>query len=118
MSIQVQMEQMSDYLVARFTGKTKEAVRQFESIAELCKRSNKNKLLLDFTDTHSQFSLTHRYLLADACEGFVHYKIQVAVVCKPEQLDSKKFGEMAARNRGVNVRIFTNVEDAEEWLLK
>jgi len=44
--------------------------------------------------------------------------VKVAVVGRPEQLDYKKFGEIVALNQGVNGRVFTNVEDAEEWLLE
>jgi hypothetical protein len=48
----------------------------------------------------------------------MYYKlIKVAAVCRPEQLDPQRFGEMVARNRWVNARVFTSVEDAEKWLM-
>jgi len=48
MSLQLQMEQMSDYLAARFTGAgvPEEASQQFELIAEHCKRTKNDKLLI------------------------------------------------------------------------
>src|SRR5215813_2963899 len=49
---------------------------------------------------------------------FAQFGLKVAFVETPERVDPKWFGEMAPRNRGVNVRVFTNVEDAEEWLLR
>jgi hypothetical protein len=47
MSFQLQMEQMPGYLAARFIGVgiPGEASRQFESIAEYCKRARDDKLL-------------------------------------------------------------------------
>jgi hypothetical protein len=120
MSVQLQIEEMPDYLAANFTGEgeAEEIWRQFELIAEHCERANKNKLLLDLTENYGTLSLVDRYRLGDVAEIFVYYKlIKVAVVCRPEQLDYQRFGEMVARNRWVNARVFTGLEDAEKWLL-
>src|SRR5262249_52303389 len=120
MSFQLQIEEMPAYLAARFTGfgKAEEIWSQFELIAGYCKSANKNKLLLDFTEARRELSLADRYFLGEKTQIFARYKQKVAVLSKPEHLDPKRFGEMAARNRRVNVRVFTNIEDAEEWLLK
>jgi hypothetical protein len=121
MSLQLQMEQMPGYLAARFTGQgaPEEIWRQFELIAEHCKRANKNRLLLDFTEFHAGISLADRYFLVIGARIFAQYKlIKTAYFARPEQVDSKKFGELVARNRWINARVFTNIEDAEEWLLK
>jgi hypothetical protein len=32
-------------------------------------------------------------------------------------MDSERFAELLARNRGLNVRAFTDLEDARRWLL-
>jgi hypothetical protein len=118
MNIQSQIEEMPCYLAVRFTGATKEAWRQFELIEEHCKRANKNKLLLDFTETYGDLYLAERYYLGDEAQIFVSCKLmKLAIVGRPEQLESQKFGEMVVRNRWINARVFTNVEDAEEWLL-
>ena len=120
MSLQLQIEEMPDYLIARFTGPgaAEEVWQQYESIAEHCKRANKNKLLLDFLEAHGEISLMDRYFLGGEAQIFKNYNLQVATANRPEHLDEKKFAEIVARNRGVNFRVFTNVEDALEWLLK
>src|SRR5215467_3570544 len=105
MSIQLQIEEMPNYLAARFTGTgaAEEIWRQFEFIAERCKRANKNKLLLDMTETHEDLFLADRYFLGDAGEVFMFYNlIKVAGVARPDQLDPKRFVEIVARNRWVN----------------
>ena len=120
MSIQLQIKENPDYLVARFTGagSAEEIWRQFELIAEHCKRANKNKLLLDLMGAYGDASLADRYRFGDQAEIFMLYKlIKVAVVIRPEQLDPHRFGETVARNRWVNARVFTSVENAVEWLL-
>jgi hypothetical protein len=117
MEAELQIQEMPDYLAVRLTGPTKEAWHNFASIAGHCKRANKNKLLLDFTGTHGKLSLADRYHLGDEAEIFMVYKlIKVAVVGRPEQFDYKKFGELVARNRWLDARLFTSVEDAEKWL--
>jgi hypothetical protein len=121
MSIQVQIEEMPGYLAVNFTGAgtAEDAWRQFELIAEHCKRANKNKLLVNFTEYRADVFLHERYFLVNRTTIFAHYGvIKIAGVDKPGRLDPQNFEEIVARNRGVNARAFTNVEDAEEWLLK
>lgn len=114
MSVQFQIEEMPGYLAVRFTGATRKAREQFEVIAECCDRASKNKLLLDFTDTHGELSFVERFLLGAQAETFMFHNLnKVAVVGRPEQLDCEKFGETMARNRWVNARVFTNVTGRE-----
>ena len=111
---------MPGYLVARIigAGTADEASRQFELIAEHCKRANKNKLLLDYREAHAKVSLAEKYFAVEKARIFAQYRLKVAVIDIPERLDPKRFGEIVAQNRGVDLRVFTNVEDAEEWFLK
>jgi len=121
MSIQQQIEEMPGHLAAKFTGAgtAEEVWRRYELIAERCKRSNRNKLLLDFTEAYVEASLADKYILGEQAQIFARYNvIKVAAVARPEQIDPERFGEMVARNRRVNGRVFTNAEDAKEWLLK
>ena len=120
MSVQLQIEEMPDYLVAKVSGEGDlgGAERHFELLAEQCNRTNKNKLLLDCTGIHTEFSLLDEYSLGEITPVFTQFRCKVAVVCRPEHYDSKSFLETTARNRWVDLRVFTNVEDAKEWLLK
>ena len=121
MSIQLQIEEMPDYLTVKFTGAgaAEEIWRLYELIAEHCKRANKNKLLVDFTEAYVEASLTDRYILGEQAQIFARYSvIKIAAVARPERVDPEGFGEMVARNRGVNAHTFTNVEDAKQWLLE
>jgi hypothetical protein len=120
MSVQLQIDEMPGYLIARFIGAvaTEEVELQFESIAEKCKSTKKNRLLLDFTEIPADISLVDRYDLGRRTLVFAQYKCKVAALCKPERHDSHCFLETVARNRWVELRVFTNGEDALEWLLK
>ena len=120
MSFQLQMEQMSGYLAARFIGTAipGEASERFELIAEHCKLTNNDKLLIDTTRFDVKVSILDRFLLGERLVIFARYRIKVAFVSRPEQLDPRKFAVVVAQNRGVKVETFTDFQAAEEWLLK
>jgi len=119
MSIQLQMEQMPGYLAARFigVGVVEEVWRQFELIAEHCKGAKNNKLLIDTTGAEGEVSDIERFRLAERLEIFARCAIKVAFACRPEQLHPRRYGVLLAQKRGVNVELFTDYQDAEEWLL-
>ena len=118
--MKIQLEEIIGYLAVRFTGAgtVEEAWGQFESIVEHCERANQNKLLLDFTEAHAEISLADRYFFGERAKIFASHASKVAAVGRPDQLDPRRFGEMVAQNRWVNVRAFTNAEDAARWLLE
>ena len=120
MSIQLYMEQMPDYLAARFSGSgmAEEVWRQFELIAEHCKRANGDKLLIDITGAKGKASVIEKYSAAEESRIFARYGIKVVFIETPGRMDPRKFFLLAARNRGVNVEAFTDFQSAEEWLLK
>ena len=120
MSIQLQMKQMPDYLAAMFIGSgvAEDVWRQFEEIAEHCKRAKDHKLLIDITGAEGKLSVIEKYLAAEESRIFARYGIKVAFIETAERMDPRKFFLMAARNRGVNVEAFTDLQAAEEWLLK
>ena len=120
MSIQVQMEQMPGYLAARFTGAgvAEDVWRQFELIAEECKRTKNDKLLINAAGAEGKASLIEKFLAAKRSRIFAFYGLKVALVDKPERMDPQNFGELVARNQWVNIRVVTDFQEAEEWLLE
>jgi hypothetical protein len=119
LSIQVQIEQMSGYLAARFigVGVVKDVWRQFELLVEHCRGAKNNKLLIDTTGAEAEVSDMERFQFGERMEIFARCGIKVALACRPEQLHPRRYGVLLAQKRGVNVEIFTDPQDAEEWLL-
>jgi hypothetical protein len=111
---------LPDYLDARFIGSgvAQEVWRQFELIAEHCKRAKNNKLLVDITKAEGKLSLIEKYSAAEESLIFSRYGIKVVFIETPERMDPRRFFLLAARNRGVNVEAFTDFQSAEDWLLK
>jgi hypothetical protein len=118
--LHIEVEEIPGYLKARFNGaKTaEEAEQQFKLLAEKCKSTKKHKLLLDFTGIPENISLVDRYELGKRTLVFAQHKCKVAAVCKSEHYESACFLATVAQNRWVELCMFTNIEDALEWLLK
>jgi hypothetical protein len=120
MGFELQLEQMPGYLAARFigAGEPDEVSARFESIAEHCKRTYNDKLLIDATRYNVKISDIDRFFVGTSSQIFAVHRIKVAFVCRPEQLDEGRFGRLVAENRGVTVEAFTDFQSAKEWLLK
>jgi hypothetical protein len=120
MSVQLQIEELPGYLVARFIGEgeMEEIWQRFGFIAEECKRANRKKLLADFTGHYGPITFVDRYFLGEKAQVFARHAIKVVTLARSEQLDPQRFGELVARNRGVNVRVFSDVRAALEWVLE
>jgi hypothetical protein len=120
MSLQLQMVQMPGYLAASFigVGVPGEVSWQFASIAEHCKRTKNDKLLIDTTECDVEISFIDRFFFGKRLLVFARHRIKVAFFSRPEQLDPRKFGALVAQNRGASVDAFTDFQAAEEWLLK
>jgi hypothetical protein len=120
MSIQLQMEQMPGYLAASFigSGAPPDVWRQFELIAENCKRTKNDKLLIDVLRVDGKISLIERFMMGERTQLFLYYGIKVVFVEKPERIDPGKFAMLVAQNRGVNVDAFTDFQASKEWLMK
>jgi hypothetical protein len=63
----------------------------------------------DSPDLASRFWFVSKW--ADTADG-----IRLAVVARPEMIDSEKFGVTVARNRGLVANIFESEPEATAWL--
>ena len=118
MSTQLQIERKDNWVVARLSGVAdiEKAHARFEEIAQACDRMSTKRLIVDVTNAALPLSATDKFEMGRHAVVFAQHGIKVAVVATPDQLDPERFGEVVARNRGVNIRLFTDVEAAEEWL--
>src|SRR5262245_59949045 len=108
MRIQLQIEEMSGYLAARFirAGAAEDAWGRCELIAENCKRTKDDKLLIDFRGLQGDICVVDKFYLGERSRIFASLNLKVATVAVREHIDPQKFGELVARNRGVNIRVF------------
>lgn len=125
MAMTVQLNNEPEYLRATLAGEFSldEAKRTFFDIVEAARRLGIDRIVIDglavtgvpqFLERfdYAQFTAELSVLLSIR-EGFTG---RFAYVMRIPLKDPGQFGETVAVNRGMNVKVFDNLEDAVRWL--
>ena len=86
-------------------------------IAAYCKANHFSKVLVeeDF-ETDNEIIDTYEIVSQGHKVGFT--RIKIAFVDRHNsQMNNNLFGETVARNRGIQGKVFSNIKEAEKWLL-
>ena len=109
-----------DYLYVKVKGKrTKESIKKAtEGIVEKCQENKCSKVLVDIRDFSERINITEIFDLASKeLPEITMSKINKVAIVDNEGFNyNKNFFENVARNRGHNVKIFTNIDNAMQWL--
>jgi hypothetical protein len=94
-----------------------EALRgQTPGVAEAVSALDASAVMFDISHTAGQRSVEERASLLDESAAWLSGMSRVAVVARPGQLFAGRPGQSAAAEAGVNMRVFTDRDQAEEWL--
>src|SRR5436190_19059931 len=125
-SMMLQIHPESGLLNVVATGEfsLEEAKRTFLQTLEASARHACNKVLFDGRRLTGHPEMMERFYYGEfAAETVINLDVpgvsavtQFAYVLKEPVLDPKRFGETVAKNRGMNVKSFDNLEDAFGWL--
>lgn len=120
MSLQLKILKKPNYLIAKFTGadNLEEVSQQFDLLTIRCLEAKKNRLLIDVSAIRTVAEFSERYRAGERAVVFAHNAIRIAMVGTRRQVDPKLLGELVARNRGVDGRVFTDLAAAKQWLLE
>lgn len=89
----------------------------WKEVASYCKANGFFKVLVE-EDFGTDNDMMDAYEVMAQAHNVGFAGIRIAFVDRhPEQMDSNLFNETVARNRGISVRVFATVKEAEEWLL-
>lgn len=96
-----------------------EISRQFwQEIADECGRVKPLRLLVEEDIDRPIESIADTYQGASERPLMGLSGIKIAFLdTHPEQHEQNQFGELVARNRGINVKVFFDRTEAENWLL-
>jgi hypothetical protein len=75
-----------------------------------------NRVLCDERNLEYAISFIDTYKLAEYASGMAAHLARIAIVCNPAYINDGKFYETVASNRGLIVRVTTNMMEAIEWL--
>lgn len=86
------------------------------AVLEAALTSGCSKVLCDERELDYALSTTETFDLACGLAQRAPALGRVAIVCKADQVADGRFFETVAVNRGLLVRVFTSIEEAETWL--
>jgi len=101
-----------------------EAKRTFIEMLDAVALNKAGKVLLDGRRLAGNPKFMERFYYGKfAAQTVMEYTVrgvsgitQFAYILEVPMLDAERFGEKVARSRGMNVKVFDNLEDAYEWL--
>jgi hypothetical protein len=118
---QLTLEIKAEYLLSRATGtRTRAAVSALlTEISTAAIEHRSGKVLVDVRELDGLLSILDSYMIVrDDFQSFRGKGIsKVAIVDRPHPELREWFFELVARNRGYNLKIFTDPAVALEWLL-
>lgn len=113
------MEGYSSYRLSGH-GSLAEAAGKVVEAINFAREQKIRNLLIDTTNWtgHESPDTLERFTWAQAFAEAAHSAVKMAMVVRPEMMDSDKFEVTVARNRGLEGNVFVSEEDALAWLLK
>ncbi len=119
MSLNIHYEQEHNYLVAKIIGGlTADLLEKYgREINLVASKHNCKHLLNDFRDVNLKLSMMEVYDAPKILELTGIDKTWKRATVISNNLDNFKFFENVSRNRGYNIKIFTNMTKAIDWLI-
>jgi hypothetical protein len=126
MAIELKIEPQSGYLRITFEGHFEPPLidEVTSRVIENGVKHQSSKMLLDFRQVDGEMSTMDRYNTASVfAKKYLDEKLagkiptcRFAFVGNHPLVDPKKFGETVATNRGINIKVFTEMTEALSWL--
>lgn len=123
MSIQYEIQVHTDHVCMVCEGDyvLTDALHIIQTALETADRNKLLKILFDWRNVQGQLTTMQRYELAE--QGASLYakmpaagRILIAMVNNEETVDPERFGEEVAINRGVPLKVTTDMQEALMWL--
>ena len=95
-----------------------DVLRYGQSVIEQAVLHQAKRILVDETELEYRLGTFDVYTSAKSLAEHAPHVAKSAMVVTPAQVTDAKFFETVAVNRGLNVRMFTDMAEAKEWLEK
>jgi hypothetical protein len=87
-----------------------------DAVAAACAQEDCDLVLLDCRSLEGELPVMDRFDVAEYGASAVPHSIKIAVLAQEEQILSDRFFENVARNRGLTLSMFSDPDEALEWL--
>jgi hypothetical protein len=120
MSDDLHIIQGEGYLHIEFAGEFSipAAKRSVDTMMDACMKMSCTKVLFDCRCMTGSLSTMDRYDVAQYGSDKIDHIIRVAMLGRDDQILPDKFFENVAVNRGLTLKVFTDIDEAVAWLEK
>jgi hypothetical protein len=91
---------------------------QMEELRVFCADRKPARVVLDMRGYLGALTITDRYELGNFGGHLQGLVGQIAAISRPELVDPQKFAVRVAQNRGLNVELFIDPDEAVRWVLR
>ena len=116
----VSLTENDTYLYVKLEGEilSPEAIGEtIAKVTNICTEKNKHALVHRITETKQPASMTDFYGFSQYLEKHWPRSQKVAIVYPESMIKGiMDFFEIASQNRGINVKLFSSLKDAESWI--
>lgn len=93
-----------------------EVLQYTNAIIEAAFKHQSRLILCDERELVYKLTTLDTYKLAEFVSSYSSHIAKIVIVCNPRCLPEGKFYETVTTNRGLKVRVTTDIEEAEKWL--
>lgn len=119
--LEINYKYFKDYLEITISGEfTKDLPKEVnpEFIMKKCKKKGINKVLMNGLKVTGNISTFDRFNIAKIyAHSLLGGNIKFSMVANTDIINPNSFFETVATNRGINVKVFIDLEKAKKWLL-
>jgi hypothetical protein len=118
MSATIEIIDKQDYLLAVYVGDfgVQDARLTIDRIVASIPGDGLRPVLLDCRKLTGSLSILDRFQVAVYGRKVIGKVLRLALVRPQERAHADRFTETAGRNRGINIRLFSDMDEAAAWL--
>ena len=110
--------QRKGYVLFEFTGEFSQEAGKLviDAMVEACSQSQISRALLDCRNMAGEIQILEGFMVAEYGVKMIGFISKFALVGREDHMFPDNFVENVAVNRGINLKLFTDIEKAIFWL--
>lgn len=121
MTITYQAESSDGLLLVTASGQDdnpEQVIAYGRAVIDLAIRHGAERILCDERQLEYRLGTVDTFRAAETIAAMAPRVARVAIVCSPQDFEDGKFWETVAVNRGLHVRVYTDIDKARRWVSK
>ncbi len=117
MDTNITVEEFDNYLAFRVVGEdsVEVSLSYFHQVADTCKQKGFKKALI-IEDLEGDLPTSEIFTVTEQLPAVLRGLKVAFIDLRPNHASDNRFGETVVRNRGCNIRVFNDVNEARAWL--